>query len=362
MQQGLTTAFENAVVDPNGWGTALEVLAEATGSMRAQLVGFGGSRALPFNWITNITDRDMRLFAELDGHAPSVNFRVAADRTARREIVFEADYDQAMPELEDDGYRDFCEQTRMPFGCQTMLVEGEGGAVGLALLRSRRDGKTDERTRDMFRHAAIAARVAVRMQVALEQQGYMLIGNSLEAMAAACLLFDESGRLRTATPVAEARLTELDRLRMCDGRLVPDDPCLRSQLDRAFASLTGPDGPDHIRLPLRSASAARSPIDLDLFRVRRREWSFGFEPSVIGVFRTANRNVPSHSTLASTFGFTAAESAIAASLASGTSRQEIARERGVTVETLRGQLKTLYAKTGCGREAELVALLARMSE
>jgi DNA-binding CsgD family transcriptional regulator len=72
--------------------------------------------------------------------------------------------------------------------------------------------------------------------------------------------------------------------------------------------------------------------------------------------------MPSHATLASTFGFTAAESAIAASLASGTSRQEIARERGVTVETLRGQLKTLYAKTGCGREAELVALLARMSE
>ena len=37
---------------------------------------------------------------------------------------------------------------------------------------------------------------------------------------------------------------------------------------------------------------ARSAIDLDLFRIRRREWSFGFEPSVIGVFRTADFNVP----------------------------------------------------------------------
>ena len=361
MQEGWGAAFENAVVEPNGWGTALELLAEATGSMRAQLVGFGGSHALPFNWITNISDGHMRLFEQLDGYAPSVNFRVAADRAARREIVFERDYDAVIPDLQHDGYRDFCEQAEMPFGCQAMLVEGEGGAVGMALLRSQRDGRTDERIRDMFRHASIAARVAVRMQVALEQQGNLLISNSLEAMSAACLLFDGCGRLRTATETAEARLAQCNHLRLIDGRLVADDPILNVQLDRAFAGLTRPGGRDHVRLPLQAASAARSAMALDLFRIRRREWSFGFEPSVIGVFRTAGRATPDHAALASAFGFTAAESAIAASLAEGRSRQEIARDRGVTVETLRGQLKTLYAKTGCGREAELVALLAGMS-
>lgn len=361
MQADWGAAFENAVVQPDGWRTALEVLAEATGSMRAQIVGFGGSAALPFNWITNISDSDMQLFATLDGHAPSVNFRVAADRVARREIVFEPDYQGVVPGLESDAYLDFCEQTKMPFGCQAMLVQGDGGAVGMALLRSRRDGRTDERVRKIFREASGIARMAVRMQVALEQQGDLLIGNCLDAMSAACLLFDGRGRLRTVTPAAEARLSQLERLRRRDGRLTADDPKLASQLDRAFVGLTKPDGDHHIRLSLRSASAALPPVELDLFRIRRREWSFGFEPSVMGVIRSIDRNAPSHEVLAAAFGLTEAESAIAGSLVSGKSRQTIARERGVTVETLRGQLKSVYAKTGCGREGELVALLARMS-
>lgn len=347
------------MVCPDGWGTALGILAEATGSMRAQLVGFGSSQALPFNWITNISARDMELFAGIDGHSPTLNFRVAADLAVGREIVFEADYDEAIADLDGDEYRDFCEQTQMPFGCQTMLVR-QDGAVGMALLRSRRDGRTDERIRQTFRDAAVAARVAVRMQVALEQQGHLLIGNSLEAMSAACLLFDGRGRLRTCTAAAEEQLAGLERLRFVDGRLSAQDPVLAARLDKAFANLTQPGGQSHVRLSLRTASAALPAIDLDLFRIQRREWSFGFEPNVIGVIRSSARNLPNHAALAAAFGFTPAESAIAASLAQGKSRQQIARERGVAVETLRGQLKTLYAKSGCRREAELVAILARM--
>lgn len=360
MAAGWGAAFEDAVIGPGGWESALGFLAEATGSMRAQLVGFGGARALPFNWITNISARELALFAEIDGHAPSLNFRVAADRVAKREIVFEADYDEAVADLDGDDYRDFCEQTHMPYGCQTMLV-CQDGAVGLALLRSRRDGRTDERIRTIFREAAGAARIAVRMQVALEQQGNLLVADCLEAMSAACLLFDGRGRLRTCTAAAEEQLSGLDHLRLRDDRLIAQDPVLAARLDRAFAGLTRPDGQNHVRLSLRTASAALPAIELDLFRIRRREWSFGFEPNVIGVIRSGARNVPTHAALAAAFGFTPAESAIAASLSQGKSRQEIARERGVAVETLRGQLKTLYAKSGCRREAELVALLAQTS-
>lgn len=349
------------MVDPRGWGSALEALAEATGSMRAQLVGFGGSQALPFNWITNITDRETQLFAELDGHAPTVNFRVAADRAVQRDVVFEPDYDAVTPQLADSAYRDFCEQTQMPFGCQTMLVRGEGGAVGLALLRSQSDGRTDETTHSIFREAATAARVAVRMQIALEQQGNLLVADTLEAMSAACLLFDRSGQVRTTTPAAEARLADLDRLRVHERRLTADDPGLAMRLDQAFATLTKSEGPSHVQLCLRNASTNLSTLRLDLFRIRRREWSFGFEPCFVGVLKAGSPRAPDHATLSAAFGFTPAESAIAALLTEGLSRQDIALQRQVTVETLRGQLKTLYSKTRCRREAELVALLARLS-
>lgn len=344
------------MVGPHGWHAALQLLAEQTGSTRAQLIGFGGPQALPFNWVTNFDESDRKLFDEMDGHAPSMNFRVAADQTVSRDVVFEHDYDAVIPGLADDDYRDFCEQTRMPLGCQTMLAQGEAGAVGMALLRSHADGRTDEAVHDIFREASMAARIAVRMQIALEQQGHMLIGGALEAMSAACLLFDRSGRVRLVTPAAEARLAELDRLRVRERRLMADDAILAARLDRAFASL---DASPHVQLSLRSASSIGSAMHLDLFRMRRREWSLGFEPCFIGVLRDNAPAMHDHATLAAAFGFTRAESAIAASIAEGRSRQQIASERGVTVETLRGQLKTLYGKTGCRREAELVAMLAR---
>ncbi|MDA8110526.1 MAG: hypothetical protein M0015_18180 [Betaproteobacteria bacterium] len=58
------------------------------------------------------------------------------------------------------------------------------------------------------------------------------------------------------------------------------------------------------------------------------------------------------------FGFTTAEALLAGSLAGGKSLQEAARHRGIRYETARTQLKALFAKTGCTRQAELVALLA----
>lgn len=358
MREDWATAFEDAVIDPCGWNTALEVLAESTGSNRAQLVGFGGTQALQFNWITNVGQREWALFTQMEGHSPTLNFRVAADRMARREIVFEADYDTARSHLIDTDYLDFCEQADMPFGCQTMLVQGEGGAVGMALLRSKRDGRTDETVRDIFRDASRIARTAVRMQVALEQQGALLIEGALEAMSAACLLFDRGLRVRSMTPAAEARLSELGCLSVREERLVADDPRVASQLDQAFSTLSALEGTGHIRLKIPSMSGG---VRFDLFRMRRREWSFGFEPCFIGVLdRGAAAEGLDSATLAAAFGFTAAESAIAALLVEGQSRQEIARRRAVTVETLRGQLKTLYGKTGCSREAELVALLAQL--
>lgn len=59
------------------------------------------------------------------------------------------------------------------------------------------------------------------------------------------------------------------------------------------------------------------------------------------------------------FGFTNAEAAVAMSLARGNDLDAIAETRGVSVGTLRHQVKSLLAKTETRRQAELVARLAR---
>lgn len=61
--------------------------------------------------------------------------------------------------------------------------------------------------------------------------------------------------------------------------------------------------------------------------------------------------------LASRWGFTPAECDVAQRLAAGADLDRIATELGITLHTVRGHLKHVYAKAGVHRQAELVAKL-----
>ncbi|MGH6993028.1 MAG: helix-turn-helix transcriptional regulator, partial [Caulobacteraceae bacterium] len=60
------------------------------------------------------------------------------------------------------------------------------------------------------------------------------------------------------------------------------------------------------------------------------------------------------------YGLTAAEAAIASELTGGRSPDEVAEARGVSIETVRSQLKALAAKMGVSRQSEIVATIAAM--
>lgn len=65
--------------------------------------------------------------------------------------------------------------------------------------------------------------------------------------------------------------------------------------------------------------------------------------------------------LRETLGLSPAEAALAAALAQGTTLARHADQRGVSVETVRSQLAAIRRKTGCRRQAELVALVGAVS-
>jgi len=79
-------------------------------------------------------------------------------------------------------------------------------------------------------------------------------------------------------------------------------------------------------------------------------------PSAV-VFLTdqAERPVVSATLMKHAFGLTEAEASVVVSLCAGQSLTDIAHQRGVSVETVRNQLKMSFTKTGCRRQTELVA-------
>lgn len=64
--------------------------------------------------------------------------------------------------------------------------------------------------------------------------------------------------------------------------------------------------------------------------------------------------------LTAVFGLSAAECAVTAGLAQGLTVQQISRKRGTQISTTRTLLKSIFAKTGCRRQLEVVALILRL--
>ena len=72
-------------------------------------------------------------------------------------------------------------------------------------------------------------------------------------------------------------------------------------------------------------------------------------------------NVPAAEVLTALFDLTPAEARIARKIAEGRTVKEIADAGNLSVETVRGQLKTVLAKTGVDRQTDLALLLTGLA-
>jgi DNA-binding CsgD family transcriptional regulator len=344
--------FMQAALQPDLWLAALDTLATRTGSTHGQLIGVGGAREIPFNIVTNFEPEMIDFFAASGWASESHNFRVASsnrhvERGFYDPILHEADYDRVIPDLVSSDYVDWCEEIGIPFGCQTNLVIDNFGVVGLATLRSRRDGRTTPAQRRIFARGARAARRAVRLA--------KLLAGAFDAIQVSAFIIDVRGRVLAHSAGADAIVDAGDiRLsgRVLDGAGAP------FTLRQAVQALVAEGGMDHIRTRL-STAAGRPPLMVEGFRLPDRSWSLGKLPHAILIANGPRRDRAGVAAyLAAIYRLSPAEADIAVRLFEGRTRPDIAEARGVTAETLRGQIKQIYLKCGVDGEAGLMRLLA----
>lgn len=352
--------FMSAALKPDRWLDALGQIADHSRSSHGQLIGIGGARDIPFNIVTDFDADDLAAFVAMDGGSSDINFRIAANDRAMADgrydvILDERDYDAVRPSLRSTTYSDWCETVGIPFGCQTNLVADRVGLVGFAVLRDRRDGVTTADDRRVFARAAGAARRAVRLQERIEGQQADLLAGAFDALAATAFILDARGRVLAMTQTAEG-LVSAGIVRLVERRI--DAIGTPVSLGQAVATLVDESGLPHVRLRLDGASS-HQPVFMEGFRLPTRRWSFGALPHAIVIAKPPLRDRAGvGALLGAIYRLTAAEGDIAIRLFDGASRDDIMQARGVTAETLRGQIKTIYAKTGTQREAELMRLLA----
>jgi DNA-binding CsgD family transcriptional regulator len=348
--------FAAAALDGSRWLGALRAMADATGSRHGQLVGIGGPRTIPFNWVSDLDRKPLEDFIKISGGSPTINPRVyAGSITDVLEVAHERHYEEALPHLTSDVYLDYSVEHDIPYGCQVKLSEDEHGLVGLAVLRGARDGATTPEDRAMFAAIAPHARAAVRIHAALEHDAPLLLAGALERMGTAAFICDAYGVIRAMTPGAERHLSR-GTLRSAAGMLTATAPVDATAIAAALvAAMTARRSALPISIAL---SGSPRPLILDIAVLPQLPWTLSFRPRILVLVRSEQTSQGASGLLQRAYALTGAEADIAIRLALGEARNAIAEARDVSVDTVRSQIKAIFAKLGVTRETELAALIA----
>lgn len=349
----------SAALEPQRWLESLDTMASHMGASHGQLIGVGGERDVPFNLVTNFAPPAFDEFIAIGGGSPEVNFRIAASaehlsRGFYDPILHEKHYEEVVPCLQSRRYVEWCDDVDIPFGCQTNLVVDGYGLIGLAMLRKRKEGRTTREQRQMFAKAAEAARRAVRLQERLEGQQVGFLRGAFDAIGICAFVLDRRGELLAHTAKAD-ELLSAGAVKL-SGKLLSARSSPLS-LGAAVQSLCSEAGLPHFRLRVDHLPTGR-PLALEGFRLPQRPWSFGKAPHAVVVANPPRRDRAGNAQfLIALYQLTPAEADIALRLAEGSARANIAEMRGVSGETLRGQIKSLQSKCGVDGEAALMRLL-----
>lgn len=180
----------------------------------------------------------------------------------------------------------------------------------------------------------------------------LMIG-SLDALAMPTLLFDASGRLAHGNRSAGALLAARQSLWIEHGHLVTRDAeaTRKLKLELGKTARAGPGQPSAMSAVVGLPRRGRLPLLLMLapMRLPGAALLFVFDPEATPGITAA--------TVRRLFGLSPREAEVAAALCSGRTLDDLAAERGTSINTVRTQLKSVFNKTGTSRQADLVSLL-----
>lgn len=187
----------------------------------------------------------------------------------------------------------------------------------------------------------------------------------LESLSCAVVLVDANLAIVQANPAADRMLAEGRVLQSLQGRLKlvgqPAEDALRSAV-RIAAENEASIGRRGIGIRAEGTAGAASV--LHVLPLVRRELRPGLvQRAVAAVFVTPAGQGPAApvDAIAMAYDLTPAEAQIFAALCDGRTVTEAAAELGIARSTARTHLLHVFEKTGCRRQAELVALAARLA-
>ncbi|MCC8405824.1 helix-turn-helix transcriptional regulator [Paraburkholderia sp. MMS20-SJTN17] len=256
-------------------------------------------------------------------------------------------------------FQDFLIPNGLRYMFGTRIASAGGSDVLVALVRAAGRASFTDRNRADFTSISGHMQRAIRCwQGAVELHHSAAVGAEMSALLSiAAIVLDRQLRAVSVNPEAETMLRATASLKLRGDRLVATSSSVNDALQAAFGRVAKSGHGETL------AITDRANGNYDLFL------SINALPSSSGVARTvgpgllvmARRKGSSRLVTAiqlrQAFDLSAAEAAAAEALIDGASPDEYAQKNGVSIATVRTQLRAIYEKTGTRTQAEAVGLM-----
>lgn len=354
-------AFQEAALSPERWPHALDKLKRTFGGSGAvaQMIGPQG-----FSIFTN-PDWQETIEDYVRGDWAKVNTRM--DRglalTRKGRSGFLTEFLMFTPEelARDQFQQDFAAKHEMDAEAGLVVARHGGAQFVLTVPRGKKLGSYDlQELRYMNRLASMlveTCHLSLRLKLASAQSLVKTMSSRGEAIA----LLSPNGSVLFNTSAFERLLG--DQIILRAGRVRAVDPRSDAKV-LALIARTGlwPEPAAHDLKPVVIPRPSGHPLVLRCQPIAGAARDFlGLARTILIVDDLAARPRPAAAELvAEAFGLTPSESRLAIRLGAGESLREATDAESITYETGRMRLKSVFQKTGTGRQVELALLVARL--
>jgi DNA-binding CsgD family transcriptional regulator/PAS domain-containing protein len=246
-----------------------------------------------------------------------------------------------------------------------VLDKSVTSAALFCVFRYVRDGIVDDEARRRMRLIVphIRRAVLVGRVIELRSAEAATFADTLDGLSAGMCLVDAAGQIIHANAACQAIFAGADFLSAIDGRVVARDETIDQTLRQLFAAASGGDAAietQGIALPLRAQDGTRYVAHLlPLTSGARRLAGTAYAATAALFIRKAATEAPSApEIIGRTYNLTPTELRVLLAIVEVGGVPEVAVALGVAETTVKTHLGRLFVKTGAGRQADLVKVVA----
>jgi DNA-binding CsgD family transcriptional regulator/PAS domain-containing protein len=298
-------------------------------------------------------------YGKLDPTATGLFFAAIEEPMATADIV---PYDEFVATR---FYREWAQPLGLVDCVNVVLEKSIASVAAFIVFRHLRDGMVDDETRRRtrllvphIRRAALIGQV-----IDLKTAEAATFADTLDGLTAGIFLVDADGRIVHANVSAQAMLAAGDVLRAAGDRLATNDPQTDHALRDVFLAAGCSDaalGVKGVAMPLTARDHQRHVAHvLPLTSGARRRAGASYAAAAAMFVHKAALDTPSPpEVIAKAFKLTPSELRVLLAIVKVGGAPEVAEALGVAENTVKFHLKHLFEKTGTGRQADLVKLVA----